>query len=153
MPSRVVHFEIHAADPERAAQFYRSVFGWEITKWGGPADYWLCSTGPADSPGINGGLLLRRGPAPSEGQAVNAFVCTLQVDQLDDAWTNALAQGATPAVPKKNRMVDQVILLDKGEYILHYVSDDSHAFPDWNSTPPDDPLSWGVTVSEVGKTP
>ena len=26
--NRVVHFEIHAADPERAARFYGEVFGW-----------------------------------------------------------------------------------------------------------------------------
>jgi predicted enzyme related to lactoylglutathione lyase len=26
----VVHFEIHAASPERAAEFYRDVFGWDI---------------------------------------------------------------------------------------------------------------------------
>ena len=27
---RVVHFEIHADDPERAINFYKSVFGWEF---------------------------------------------------------------------------------------------------------------------------
>jgi predicted enzyme related to lactoylglutathione lyase len=38
---RPVHFEIHAEDPERAANFYSQLFGWEITKWDGPVDYWL----------------------------------------------------------------------------------------------------------------
>ena len=28
---RVVHFEIHADDPERAIRFYHSVFGWNFT--------------------------------------------------------------------------------------------------------------------------
>jgi len=28
--NRVVHFEVHAADPERAAGFYRRVFGWDV---------------------------------------------------------------------------------------------------------------------------
>ena len=27
---RVVHFEIHADDPERTISFYNSVFGWEF---------------------------------------------------------------------------------------------------------------------------
>lgn len=27
---RVVHFAIHAANPERAAQFYHNAFGWQI---------------------------------------------------------------------------------------------------------------------------
>ena len=42
--SRVVHFEIHAENPERAVRFYTAVFGWTITKWDGPFDYWLVST-------------------------------------------------------------------------------------------------------------
>jgi predicted enzyme related to lactoylglutathione lyase len=25
-----MHFEIHAADPERTAKFYRDLFGWDI---------------------------------------------------------------------------------------------------------------------------
>lgn len=33
---RVVHFEIHTGNPERAVQFYSGVFGWDIIKWDGP---------------------------------------------------------------------------------------------------------------------
>jgi predicted enzyme related to lactoylglutathione lyase len=29
----VVHFEIHAVDPERAAAFYRRVSGWDTREW------------------------------------------------------------------------------------------------------------------------
>ena len=64
---RVVHFEIQAENPERAARFYTAVFGWTIRKWDGPLEYWLVTTGPADERGIDGGLLIRRGPAPAEG--------------------------------------------------------------------------------------
>ena len=35
---RLIQFEIHAEDPERAAEFYREVFGWGIQKWEGPVD-------------------------------------------------------------------------------------------------------------------
>jgi predicted enzyme related to lactoylglutathione lyase len=35
---RVVYFEIPADDPERAAKFYKEVFGWKIDKWEGPFD-------------------------------------------------------------------------------------------------------------------
>src|SRR5207248_9917827 len=38
---RVVHFEVHADDPERAAKFYRELFGWRVEKWSGPVDYWM----------------------------------------------------------------------------------------------------------------
>jgi predicted enzyme related to lactoylglutathione lyase len=97
---RVVHFEIHASDPERAVAFYRELFGWTLQKWEGPMDYWLVGTGAAPAPGIDGGLVRRRGPAPAEGQAVNAFVCTVDVDQLDETLARAAALGATTAVPK-----------------------------------------------------
>lgn len=53
---RVIHFEIHADEPERAAEFYRDVFGWEIINWGGPMDYWLATTGRDEEPGINGAI-------------------------------------------------------------------------------------------------
>jgi len=47
---------------------------------------------------------------------------------------------------RKNRMVSTTILLDKGEYALRYVSDDSHSFGDWNEDPPDDQRYWGISV-------
>jgi len=53
---RVVHFEITANDPEKTATFYNNVFGWKITKWGGPQEYWLVETGETEEPGINGGI-------------------------------------------------------------------------------------------------
>ena len=48
------------------------------------ADYWLVTTGPPDQRGIDGGLLLRRGPAPAEEQPVNAYVCTVGVASVDE---------------------------------------------------------------------
>lgn len=103
MVNRPVHFEIHAEDPERAATFYKAVFGWEITKWDSPAmEYWMIMTVPKDStePGINGGLMSRRGPAPVDGQAVNAFVSTMDVANYDDTHEKILKAGGTVAVPK-----------------------------------------------------
>ncbi|MDI6766725.1 MAG: hypothetical protein QME52_07890 [Bacteroidota bacterium] len=47
---------------------------------------------------------------------------------------------------RKNRSVSTTILLYKGDYTLHYVSDDSHSFKNWNTDPPDDPTMWGITL-------
>jgi len=47
---------------------------------------------------------------------------------------------------RKNRMVNTTLLLDKGTYRLHYVSDDSHSYDHWNTDPPDDPMMWGITL-------
>ena len=53
-------------DPERAAAFYRSVFGREIMKWDGPFDYWLVRTGSREEMGIDGGILRRQGSEPCD---------------------------------------------------------------------------------------
>ena len=97
---RVIHFEIHAEDPERAIQFYTGLFGWEFKKWDGPMPYWLVTTGPDSEPGINGGLMKRMGPPPADMQPVNAYVCTTNVANLDASFEKALASGATVALPK-----------------------------------------------------
>ena len=60
---RVVHFELHAADPDRARLFYEEVFGWEVTRVG-VMPYWLVRTGPEDETGIDGGIVQRRGSSP-----------------------------------------------------------------------------------------
>ena len=60
--SRIIHFDLSADNPERAADFYRSVFNWKINKWEGPEDYWLIQTGTEDEPGITGGVAGRIKP-------------------------------------------------------------------------------------------
>jgi hypothetical protein len=50
---------------------------------------------------------------------------------------------------RKNRIVRAEITLPKGEYLLRYESDDSHAFGDWNMTLPSQPQLWGISLVEV----
>ncbi len=90
---RVVHFEIHCDDPQRASSFYSDVFGWEITKWEGPVDYWLIKTGEQGEPGIDGGLMQRRDPA---GSVYN----TIGVPDLDEYLTKVKSQGGERVVDK-----------------------------------------------------
>jgi uncharacterized protein len=97
--SRVVHFEIHATDPERLVSFYTALFGWTFQKWEGPMDYWMIRTGPAEERGIDGGLLRRHGDAPAAMQAVNAYVCTVGVASAESALARAQELGATVAMP------------------------------------------------------
>jgi predicted enzyme related to lactoylglutathione lyase len=95
---RVIHFEIHADQPERASKFYSSLFDWKITKWAGPQDYWLIDTGSKDKPGINGGMIRRQGTI--DGQAVIAYVCTIDVPSVDEYTKKIAAAGGTVALPK-----------------------------------------------------
>jgi predicted enzyme related to lactoylglutathione lyase len=96
---RVVHFEIHADDPERASRFYTALFGWTITKWDGPMPYWLVMTGSEGTPGINGGIMKRQHPI-SGNDGVIAYVCTIDVEQLDRDMARAQELGASLALPK-----------------------------------------------------
>ncbi|MDD1674406.1 MAG: hypothetical protein LUQ13_02050 [Methanomicrobiales archaeon] len=105
--NRIIHFEIHAGNPERAVKFYRDVFGWEIHEWVIPGvqmpdenRYWLVTTGPENESGINGGIVFRRGPAPVDELAVNAFVCTIGVANLDESVANVLKSGGSIALPR-----------------------------------------------------
>jgi hypothetical protein len=96
---RVVHFEIHSADPDAAAKFYSSIFGWKISKWDGPVEYWLVQTGE-EGRGIDGGIVRRQGDAPATGAAVNAYVCTIGVESLDETLTSIMVNGGEIAVAK-----------------------------------------------------
>ena len=81
---RVVHFEINAADPEKAVAFYSGVFGWKSEKWEGPFDYWMLTTGAEDEPGINGAIM-------SGGRA--PIINTIDVASLDEALKAVEAHG------------------------------------------------------------
>lgn len=102
MSNRIVHFEIHAADPERAATFYRNVFGWDMPQWMEKPPYWGVMTAPDGSqlPGINGGMLIRKGEGPRDGAPVNAYVCTVQVDSYNNIHDKIMKAGGTIALPK-----------------------------------------------------
>lgn len=96
---RIIHFEIHASDPEALCRYYADLLGWTFAKQEG-MDYWLIDTGPSDPPGVNGGLLRRPVPGPAEGQAVNAFVCTVEVDSLERTLARGAELGGVVALPR-----------------------------------------------------
>ena len=61
--------------------------------------------------------------------------------------TYPMTDGAGGA--SKNRLYQGTIELGPGDYVLHYRSDDSHAYRDWNASPPHDPDGWGVQIARV----
>ncbi|MAT41641.1 MAG: glyoxalase [Anaerolineaceae bacterium] len=91
--SRVVHFEISVDDMQRAVQFYKAALGWEISKWDGPQEYWLVSTGSREEAGIDGGLMLRDDKFPP-------VVNTIDVSNLDEAMKKVVENGGKIAVDK-----------------------------------------------------
>jgi predicted enzyme related to lactoylglutathione lyase len=84
--ARIIHFEIPAKNPEKAVDFYKNVFGWEITNWGGPTEYWLIKTGEDSEPGIHGAIY-------RSNEKMNQTVNTIDVPDLDDYINKVKANG------------------------------------------------------------
>lgn len=99
---RIIHFEIHVDDMERAKNFYQSVFEWSFEDYSEYAGmpYFGAITGDDQYPGINGALMQRQSPSPVEGQSVNSAVCTLGVSNYDETESKILANGGKVAMPK-----------------------------------------------------
>jgi predicted enzyme related to lactoylglutathione lyase len=111
--NRVVHFEIHAKDLDKAEKFYTDVFGWKVTAMGETFGGYRIIVSDADKPkdaaptdpkwwGINGGLTKRMGEPPVGNEPVNAFVCIVGVDDIDTSIAKVLAAGGTIALEKMN---------------------------------------------------
>ncbi|HEY4506935.1 MAG TPA: VOC family protein [Candidatus Paceibacterota bacterium] len=108
--NRVVHFEIHAVDPEKLGKFYADVFGWKIEEWKFPEGveispenrYWGVMTAEKDSkdPGINGGIVFRKGALPKGNEPVTSFVCTIGVSSVDEYLKKVESAGGSVALPK-----------------------------------------------------
>jgi len=89
---KVVHFELVSNDLTGVKKFYEDVFGWKFNQWGNE-EYWLISTGSADSKGIDGGMV------KSKGEAV--IVNTIDVPDLDEFIKKVEYAGGNIVVPKQ----------------------------------------------------
>ncbi len=49
----------------------------------------------------------------------------------------------------KNRILIDVIELEKGKYKLNYASDENHSYNSWNEIPPERPNLWGISLIEI----
>ncbi len=99
---RLVHFEIHVNDMERAKGFYGKVFGWSFEDWSDYAGmpYFGAVTGGEDELGINGALMQRQGPPPEANQALNGFACTMGVESYEGTEAKIIENGGKVAIPK-----------------------------------------------------
>ncbi|MDH3252714.1 MAG: hypothetical protein OEM41_07970, partial [Ignavibacteria bacterium] len=62
-------------------------------------------------------------------------------------WQLDLRKTSPAGGAEKNRLFSGTISLVKGEYVLYFITDDSHSADDWNASPPYDPLNYGVTLT------
>ncbi|MBX9957508.1 VOC family protein [Peribacillus simplex] len=99
---RIVHFEIHVNDMERAKTFYGEVFGWSFQDWSDYAGlpYFGAVTGNENEHGIDGALMQRQSAPPETHQALNAFACTIGVENYDLMEAKIIENGGKLAMPK-----------------------------------------------------
>jgi uncharacterized protein len=92
----IAYFEIQSANPEKAIAFYQALFGWRFTRDDQlPIPYWRIETG-----GIRGGLLQRPAATPPPECGTNAYVCSIEVSDIDAVAEKVLPLGGKVALPK-----------------------------------------------------
>lgn len=101
MAPGVVHFEIPADNEQRAAEFYRSAFGWEANPMP-ELTYTIIKTTPTDEAGmpaapgsINGGMFRRNALLTSP-------VITVDVDDIDAVLEKIEALGGSTVTPRQD---------------------------------------------------
>ena len=62
-------------------------------------------------------------------------------------WEMTFDQTFPAGGAEKNRLYEGAISLPAGNYLAYFVTDDSHAYHDWNTSPPYDQSHWGLTIS------
>jgi hypothetical protein len=91
-PGEVVWRELITPNPEAAAAFYKSLFGWEITNVGTEkTPYWLIRNNGTPI----GGIVKM---PPSTRNATGEWVCSVSVPSVDDISAVAVSNGASLAL-------------------------------------------------------
>ena len=109
MANLVVHFEIHASEPQTLIDFYSGLLGWEFSQFG-DMPYWSIVTGEGAignvagtaGHGINGGLLQRTQPKPEPGSPVVGCNIVIGVDDVDALMRRGIELGGTEALPAQD---------------------------------------------------
>lgn len=86
--------------------------------------------------------------ALGEGYEDNVYDAAWIYDEINNkrVWTLSGKFSDHAGGGKKNIKEDERITLKKGSYTVHYSSDDSHSWTEWNVIPPHDPQFWGITI-------
>lgn len=64
-------------------------------------------------------------------------------------WNMMFSKTEHAGGSSKNRMIDDIILLEPGSYEVYFTTDNSHSYPDWNSSPPEDETGWGIRLQVI----
>ena len=124
MASTVTHFEIYGEPTAGLADFYRTVFGWQIEQMPG-VNYWRIQTGATEAKALHGGLTYRAIPD------LNGFLLYVNVASLDDTVARIQSLGGSVVRPKTAvpRAAWVTIVADPAKNIFGVWQSDPNAFP------------------------
>lgn len=86
------------------------------------------------------------GLGEGRGNSIYDYAWIYDPVRNEKVWQMDPLRGRYAGGGEKNLIYDDEITLSKGNYILTYITDDSHSFGNWNVMPPEDPQFWGVTL-------
>ena len=105
MANLVVHFEIHASEPQRLIDFYGELLGWKFTQFG-DMPYWAIDTGEGaigmtrPAAASTAGSPNAKDRHPERGAPVNGCDFVVGVDgSVDELFQKGLDLGGTEALP------------------------------------------------------
>lgn len=80
------------------------------------------------------------------GREMADYGWIINTDTHEKVWefTKGFSEHAGGA--SKNRMINEELELEKGNYMAYYVTDGSHSYWDWNATAPMFPEMWGLSI-------
>jgi hypothetical protein len=70
----------------------------------------------------------------------------INTDTHEKVWEFTERYSEYAGGDQKNRMINEEIDLEEGNYIAYYVTDGSHSYRDWNASPPLIPDLWGLSI-------
>lgn len=80
------------------------------------------------------------------GNEYSDFGWIINADTRQTVWTMDGRNADNAGGAEKNKMIDEKIKLQPGNYVVYYKTDDSHAYGDWNASAPFAPERWGISV-------
>ena len=101
--STVRHFEIPADNLNKAQEFYKNVFGWNMQKMSNPVrpeqDYWVFDTkDDKGNQGLYGGMMKRQSPH----HTVTNYISVISIDE----YTSKIEQSGGKVIIPKTKLPD-----------------------------------------------
>ncbi len=90
------------------------------------------------------------GERDNTSRSMADYASIIDAKTRERVWTMDVDRTSHAGGAAKNRFVDEVVTLPRGNYIVNYVTDDSHAYGDWNTDPPFDKENYGITITAAG---